>query len=144
MALFLLRCARNHQRVRAEDVDVDGRGRALRARRPCNLMHHDRRFGHTQASAAVFLRHRNAQPATIGHSLVEIVRKFARFVAIEPIGVIEGFAHLRHRIADRFLLFGKPEIHGLLPSSFPALYLLATHANNTNGAPAATRITAPT
>ena len=63
-----------------------------------------RRFGDAEPRAAVFLRHRDPQPAVLRERGVEIVRKAALAVALEPVVEIEARADLRDRVADRFLL----------------------------------------
>ena len=54
-ARLLLGRAVHHDRVRAEQVDVDGRGRGHAAAVAGDLVHHDRRLGHAEPGAAVFL-----------------------------------------------------------------------------------------
>ena len=75
-------------------------------------LHHDRRLGDAEPAAAVFLRHRDAEPAALGHRLVEFVRKPALGVLLQPVRVVEPRAQPRHRLADFQLLGGQGETHG--------------------------------
>jgi hypothetical protein len=114
-AALLLVIAENDDRVRPEDVDVDRRGRAHRAGRFRHRVHQDGGFGHAEIGAAIFLGHGHAKPAGLRHRLVEIVRKLAGFVPVQPIIVVEAGAQAFHILADR-LLFGREyEIHSVFP-----------------------------
>ena len=55
-------------------------------------LHHQRGFGDPQPRAAVVLRHRDAQPAGLRDRPVEILRKTAFPVALEPVLRIEARA----------------------------------------------------
>src|SRR5258708_40161800 len=67
--------------------------------------HHDRRLDDAKPRAAEFFRNADAQPARIGHGLVEIMRKTTFAVLLQPIGVIKIASYLRNRIPDCLLIF---------------------------------------
>ena len=53
-------------------------------------LHQDRRLGDAEPAAAIFLRHRDAEPAGLGHRLVKLVRKAALGVLLQPVIVAEA------------------------------------------------------
>src|SRR5688572_6156438 len=117
-ARLLLLSAEDDHGVQAEDVHVHGRSRALAAARLRDGLHHDGRFGHAEAGAAVLRRHADPEPGAACHRLVEVVREFAAAVALEPVAVVERRAHLLDCGADGELLVGQLEVHA------PALGLI--------------------
>src|SRR3546814_1936463 len=52
--------------------------------------------------------HGDAEPAAVGHRAVEILREFARVVAVEPIFIVERRADGANALANRVeILFGR-------------------------------------
>ena len=82
-----------------------------------NRLHHDRGLGDAEPGAAVFLRHRDAEPAAFRDRLMELVRKLAVAVACEPVLVVEAGAELRDRVAQLELIRGEGKIHARLAPS---------------------------
>ena len=76
-------------------------------------LHHQRRFGDAQARAAIGLGNGHAQPARLGHGGVELVRKLAGAVVLEPVVLTKGGTGLQHGFANGLLLGGGFEGHGL-------------------------------
>ena len=103
-ALALLPGAEHHHRVKPEHVHVHGgraghTGAGFRDR-----AHHDRGIGDAEPRAAIFFGNADTEPPGIGHRLVEIGRKAALFVLLQPIGIVETRADLADGITDRFLI----------------------------------------
>ena len=73
--------------------------------------HHDRGFGDAETGAAIGFRHADAEPAGIGQRLVEIVRKAALAILLQPVGIIEVAADFRDRVANGFLIVREREVH---------------------------------
>jgi hypothetical protein len=67
-------------------------------------VHHQRRFGDAKTRTAELLGHGNAQPAGFGQGLVEVVRKAAVPVLLQPVVIIERRAGPLHGVPDLFLL----------------------------------------
>ena len=102
--LLLLRRAVHDDRMRAEDVEMDGRAGRERAAGVGDRLHQDRGFGDAEPRAAVFLRHGDAEPAGFRDGLVEFDRERAGLVALGPVVVAEPFAQGADGIADRCAL----------------------------------------
>ncbi len=99
-ARALRRVAEHHHRVQPEDIHMDGGGAGeARAGRRDGL-HHQRGLGHAQAGAAVLRRHGDSQPAVARQVDMQVVRKPALAVALQPIVVRVAGANLVHRVAD--------------------------------------------
>ena len=110
-ALLLFLGAEDDDRVQAENVHVHRRGAAEPGARLRHRLHDHRRLGDAEPAAAEFLRHRDAEPAALGHRPVEFVRKAAVGVLLQPVGVVETGAQPRHRIADFDLFGGQGKAH---------------------------------
>ncbi len=110
-APLLLVVAEHDDRVQPEDVHVHRRGAAEPGARLRDRLHDDRRLGDAEAAAAIFLRHRDPEPAGLGHRAVELVRERAVGVLLQPVLVAEALAQPRHRVADFELLGGQRETH---------------------------------
>ena len=110
-AALLLLAAEADDRVQPEDVHVHGR----RARHPGarfgDRLHHDRGLGDAEARAAIGFRHADAEPAAGGQGAMQLVRKAAIAVALEPIVRAEAGADAGDGIAHRLLGRGEREIH---------------------------------
>ena len=104
--------AEHHDRVRAEDIEVNRRGALQRRARLGHRLHQQGRLGDAETRAAVFLGHGDAQPAGIGHRLVEVVGKSAFLVLLQPVPVVELGTQPGDAVADRELVLGEGEIHG--------------------------------
>src|SRR3546814_20321971 len=76
--------------MRAEEVDVDRRGGGKAATAGGDLVHHRHRLRDAEPRAAIFLGHGDAEPTAVGHGAVEIFRKLAAIVAVEPIFIVVG------------------------------------------------------
>src|SRR3546814_4701710 len=66
-----------------------------------DLVHHRHRLRDAEPRAAIFLGHGDAEPTAVGHGAVEIFRKLAAIVAVEPIFIVVGRADGAHALADR-------------------------------------------
>ncbi|MNX61053.1 hypothetical protein D3C86_919780 [compost metagenome] len=112
----LLVGAEHHHGVQAEDVHVYSRraGKARAGRG--DSLHHQRRFGHAQARAAILRRHRNAQPAVASQVGVQWLGKAAFAVAFQPVFVGVAVADARYGVAQRQLLRGEGKVHQWFPS----------------------------
>ena len=102
-SLLLVRSL-HHDRMRAKKVDVDGRRGCHGAAVTGDLIHHDRRLRDAEPGAAVFFRHRDAEPTAIRHRAMELVREFPVLVALEPVVVIEASHDRADAFADRVAL----------------------------------------
>ena len=120
-APLLLVGAEDDDRVQPEDVHVHRRGAAEPGPRLRDRLHDDRRLGDAEPAAAIFLRHRDAEPAAFGHRPVEFVREAAVGVLLQPVIVAEALAQPRHRVADLQLLGGQGEGHRELLKKAPTL-----------------------
>ena len=98
--LLLLVGAVLDDRMQPENVDVDGRAGREGAGRMRDLLHHDRGLGDAEARAAIFLRHRNAEPAAIGDGLGEFEREGMGLVLLQPVIVVEPVADRADGVAD--------------------------------------------
>ena len=112
--LFLLVGAKDDDRVQPENVHVDRRGAAEPGAGFGDGLHQDRGFGDAEPAAAISLRHRNAEPAGLGHRLMELVRKTALLVLFQPIFVAKARAQPRHGFPQLPLLGAQPKCH-LIP-----------------------------
>ncbi len=110
-AALLLLGAEHHDRVEPENVHVHGGGAAHAGTGLGNRAHQHRRFGDTEARAAIDLRHGNAEQSGIGHRAIEVLRKFAAAVALEPIGVVEAAAEPLGERPHLLLARRQREIH---------------------------------
>ena len=110
-APLLLVRAEHHDGMRPEQVDMHGRRSRDAATVADHFMHHERRFGHTQAGATVSFRHGDAEPAGCGHGAVKGMGEFAIVVALQPIIRIKALHDGAHRVRNRALLFGQIKIH---------------------------------
>ena len=70
-------------------------------------LHHDGGFGDPETRAAVLLRDTNSQPTVFRERLMQFHWKAAIAVLFQPILIIELFANLTDRFANRLLLFRK-------------------------------------
>src|SRR3546814_17420208 len=71
--------------------------------------------------AAIFLGHGDAEPTAVGHGAVEIFRKLAAIVAVEPIFIVVGRADGAHALADRVeIVLGGKGAGGLAHRASPA------------------------
>ena len=111
-ALLLLVAAEHHDGVQPEDVHVHGRGAGEARARFADRLHHQRRLGDPEPRAAMLLRHGDAQPAGLRDRGMELVRKTAVAVALEPVLRVEALAQLEDCVANGALLGGEGEIHG--------------------------------
>ena len=121
-AALLLLGAEHDDRVQAEDVHVHRRGAAHGRAGFGDRLHHERGLGDAETGAAVLLRHGDAEPAGRGQGGMELVRKLAAAILLQPIGVVELGAELADLVADLLLLRAQREIHGpVLPIPTPRL-----------------------
>src|SRR5690242_2114771 len=97
--------------MRTEDVDVYRRSGRHGAGGAGDGVHQDRRLGDAQSSTAIFLRHGDTEPATLGYGAMELGGKFAAVVMRTPIIVAEAVADPLDAVADGELLVGQAEIH---------------------------------
>src|SRR3546814_7855194 len=88
--LLLLGGTLHDDRMRAEEVDVDRRGGGKAATAGGDPVHHRHRLRDAEPRAAIFLGHGDAEPTAVGHGAVEIFRKLAAIVAVEPIFIVVG------------------------------------------------------
>ena len=95
-ALLLLVGAEDDDRVQPENVHVDRRGAAEPGTGFGDRLHQDRGFGDAEPAAAVSLRHRNAEPPGLSHRPMELVRKTALIVLLQPVFVAKAPAQPRH------------------------------------------------
>ncbi len=109
-ALLFVR-AEHHDRLQAEDVHVNrrrpGHGRAGFGDR----LHHDRGLGDAEPGAAVLLRHCDAEPAGSGQGGVQLVRKIAAAIVLQPVGVVELGTELADLVPNLLLLRAQRKIH---------------------------------
>jgi hypothetical protein len=110
-ARLLLGGAEDDDGVRTEQVDVHGACRGHAAAVAGHLVHHDRRLGDAEAGAAVLGRHRDAEPAGVGHRAVEVLRKLAVVVAGQPVVVVEALDDGGHAVADSAVVLADREVH---------------------------------
>jgi len=78
-----------------------------------NGLHHHRGLGDAQATATIFGWQADAQPAAIGERTVQLVRKAADAVTLEPVGIVEAGANFAYGFADGFVFFRCRKIHGM-------------------------------
>ena len=110
-AAFLSLAAMGDDRAGAEDVHMHARGRRHRPARGGDGRHRQRRLRHAETGPAIRFRHRDPEPAAGGDRIVEGVRELPVAVALQPIGVVEGFDRSADAFDDRVLVVVKPEIH---------------------------------
>src|SRR5690606_26427787 len=113
--LLLLVGTKDNDRVRPEDIDMNGRGGRHPARRLGDLMHHQRGFGQAKARSAIFFRPGDAEPARFRHGGMKIEWKFARAVSLAPVIIIKTGAERRDILNDGLLFIGQREVHLFLP-----------------------------
>src|SRR5450432_3874334 len=77
-----------------------------------DFMHHDRGLGDPEAGAAKFLRHRDPEPASIGHGAMELERKLAVIVTRQPVVVTEAGHDRAHTFANSRAVVGRIELIG--------------------------------
>ena len=106
-ARALLLAAEHHDRMRAEDVDVDRRARAHCAGTARHAVHQQSGLGHAEPGAAIRLGHRDAEIARLGNRTVELERKLAGPVVVQPVGILETRAQAVHVLDDGALIFGQ-------------------------------------
>ncbi|MCY1374599.1 hypothetical protein D9M69_619490 [compost metagenome] len=97
--------------MRAKQVDVQGRGGGVTTSTGGHRMHHDGCFSHSQTGTTQGLRHGDTQPASLGHRLVEFLRKSRSFLTLAPILVAEIGADLAHTIIDVSMQLSQIEVH---------------------------------
>src|SRR3546814_5792793 len=86
-----------------------------------DLVHHRHRLRDAEPRAAIFLGHGDAEPTAVGHGAVEIFRKLAAIVAVEPIFIVVGRADGAHALADRVeIVLGGKGAGGLAHRASPA------------------------
>ena len=95
-ALLLLIAAENHDRMRPENIHMNGRCRTHSAGRTGHRVHHQGRLGHAEPGATVCLRHGDPQPASVRDRLVEIRWKLSRAVTLQPVIIVEHSTDLMH------------------------------------------------
>ena len=110
-ARLLLIGAVHHDGMGPEQVDVDSRSGGERTARCRHRLHHQRGFGHPKPGAAQFFRHGDAQPATLGHRLVEVARESSVAVARQPVSVIETGADALYRVHQRGMVLIAVDCH---------------------------------
>ena len=79
------------ERSQPEDRKMD-RARGVHRAGICDLAHHERSFGNSEATAAVFFWNRDAQKARISDRLVEVVRELVPGVLAAPVLVRKTLA----------------------------------------------------
>ena len=109
-ALLLLGPEHDH-RLETEDIDVDRRRAAHGRAGFRDRLHHEHGLGDAETGAAVLFRHRNAEPAGRGQGGVQLMRKRAGAILLQPIGIVELGAELADLVADLLLLRAQREIH---------------------------------
>ena len=75
-----------------------------------DLLEHDRRLGDALAAAAVLLGDGDADPAALGHRLVELPRELVLGVAARASRRRRTSAHTAHRVADQLVIVIDGEI----------------------------------
>src|SRR5262245_6728601 len=110
-ALFLLVAAEYDHRVEPKDVHVDRRGTAESGARLSDRLHQDRSFGNAEPAAAISLRHRNAEPASLRHRLVELVREAAFLILLQPVFIAKTLAQARNGGAHLLVLRRQGKAH---------------------------------
>ena len=109
--LALLWRAKQHDGMRAKQVDVHA-GRSRHAAAVAgHLVHHDGRFRHAQTRAAVFGGQGDAQPTSIGHGAMELAWELTVFVTRQPVVVGEWAHHSGHAFANGALVVAEAEVH---------------------------------
>ena len=73
------------QRLEAEDADVDGAAPVHARARRGDLLLDDRRLGDAKAAAAVLLGDGDAEPAGLGHGVVELPGELVALVVLVPV-----------------------------------------------------------
>ena len=107
-------------RVHAEDRQVDA-ARAVHARTGGgHLFEHNRGLGDAAAASAVFGRDGDADPAALGHRLVELPRERVALVPFGPVLIREPGADLADRLAQQPVIRVFGEVHAPLPACSPA------------------------
>ena len=101
---LLLVGAEHDHRVQPENVHVDRRGAAEPRTRLSDRLHQDRRFADAETAAAIDLGHRDAKPARFGHRPMELVRKAALGVLLQPVLIAKALAQPEHRSPDLLLV----------------------------------------
>src|ERR1700694_6172738 len=101
---FLLRRALHDDGMRSEQIDMHRRRRRHSAAVACDFMHHDRGFGHAETRAAKFFRHRDAEPAGVGHRAMKLKWKYAVIVACQPVVVAEAGYDRADAFPDRAVI----------------------------------------
>jgi hypothetical protein len=107
----LLGRSEQHDRVKAEDIDMDGRRARHAGTRASDRFHDERGFRHAETRAAIFGRHRHAEQAGSGDGGVKVMRENARAVVLGPVAVGEIGRDPARKIGDRLLLAGQSGPH---------------------------------
>ncbi len=81
--------AEDDDRMQAKDVHMDRRGAAEAGAQLGDRLHQHRRLGDAEPAAAIVFRHRDAEPAGLGHRPVELVRKPTLAILRQPVIVAE-------------------------------------------------------
>ena len=92
--------------MRPEQIDVDGRACGDRTSGIADGLHEQGRVGDAEARPAIFLRHRDAEPAGLGHGLVERVREFGSAFLFQPPVVVEPVTDATDGVGDLAALVG--------------------------------------
>src|SRR5262249_55215873 len=103
-AALLLVGAEYDHRVEPENVHVHRRRTRHAGTRLGDRAHHDGGFGDAEPGSAKSLRHGNAEPAVGRKRHMELVRKAALAVALEPIVLGKARADFLDCVAHRLLL----------------------------------------
>jgi hypothetical protein len=95
----------------SQDVEVDGRCAGHAGARLGNRLHQDSGFRDPKASAAILLRHGDAEPIALGHGSKEGVGESCSPVALQPVAIVEPGADLQHPVTNLLLLVSEGEVH---------------------------------
>jgi hypothetical protein len=100
----LLPGSEHDDRLQPENVDVNRGGSAHGGAGFGDRLHHDRGLGDAEAGPAVLFRHGDAEPAGRSKRTMQLVRKVAAAILVQPIRVVELEAELADLFPDLLLL----------------------------------------
>src|ERR1700722_18263858 len=114
-----------HDRVHAEYRQVDRAGAVHAGAGGGDLLEDDRGFADARSAAAVLRGYGDADPAALGHRVVERPRECVRRVGFGPVLVRELRADLSDGLADRPVLGVLAEFHDAFLPCLGARVILA-------------------
>ena len=98
-------------RLHPEDRQVDRRAAVHRRTGRGDLLEHDRRLGDALPAAAELLGDGDADPAAVGHRVVEVPRELVRLVLLGPVLVGVVGADAPDSLADGLVVTRPAELH---------------------------------